>query len=213
MQDDPIRPLYDALAVHQVNEASWHYQDVIRQFQRWRGIFDSEFKLNLPPTVFRIGGASSNCYGHFRPGPNDFGLPREIAFNERHLAARLAMGEFWRALGTLLHELLHAWQDEHGRPSDWNYHNLEFRNKAESLGLLITARGVTDYAQQSPFFNLLAKHDIELPQIEVATPRIAVARGRSKLKKWSCKCTNVRVAVPNFRAKCLNCGQLFERRD
>ncbi len=37
-------------------------------------------------------------------------------------------------------------------------------------------------------------------------------RGDSKLKKWSCGCpVNVRVAVADFRAVCLDCGEQFVR--
>jgi hypothetical protein len=35
-------------------------------------------------------------------------------------------------------------------------------------------------------------------------------KGKSKLKKWSCGCTNIRVAVKEFEAKCLKCGNVFE---
>jgi hypothetical protein len=214
MDSEHDRPVYDALAAHQVSETEWQYQDVIGEFQRWRGIFNSEFKLDLPPTAFRIGGAKSNCYGHFRPGPNDFGLAREIAFNERCLAERLVTGEFWKALGTLLHELLHAWQHKHGRPSPWNHHNLEYRKKAESVGLLVSSRGITTgHIPDSLFFQLIARHGIATPSLATPAPRVVATHRGSKLKKWSCGCTNVRVAVADFRAQCLHCGKLFERED
>jgi hypothetical protein len=35
-------------------------------------------------------------------------------------------------------------------------------------------------------------------------------KGKSKLKKWSCGCTNIRVAVRSLEAKCLKCGNKFE---
>jgi hypothetical protein len=33
--------------------------------------------------------------------------------------------------------------------------------------------------------------------------------GHSTLKKWSCGCTNARVAVPDFAAVCLRCDNRF----
>ena len=42
-------------------------------------------------------------------------------------------------------------------------------------------------------------------------PAKAKSKGKSKLKKWSCGCTNIRVAVKYFKAKCLNCGNDFVR--
>jgi len=36
-------------------------------------------------------------------------------------------------------------------------------------------------------------------------------RGESKLEKWTCGCTYVRVAVADFQALCLKCGKVFSR--
>ena len=48
----------------------------------------------------------------------------------------------------------------HGKPGKGNYHNKEFRTKAESVGLLIDLAGVTRYAPTSPFVDLLKKHGL-----------------------------------------------------
>lgn len=207
-------PVYDVLAAHQSEQVNWRYQPVIQEFLRWRDIFNVEFKLELTPTAFRVGGANSNCYGHFRPSPNDFGLPREIAFNEHHLLTRLASDEFWKALGTLLHELLHAWQFDHGRPSLRNHHNKQLREKAAALGLLMSASGVTTYAPASPFLDLLKQHGVRTPDLPGVTFAGSVpVRPGSKLKLWRCLCTNVRVGVADFRAQCLKCGAAFNRQN
>ncbi len=206
--------VYAAVAAHQADEKQWVYRDVVQEFLRWREIFTVEFKLDLTPTVLRIGGARSGCYGHFRPGPNDFGLPREIAFNERHLIAAIIAGDFWRSLGTLLHELLHAWQFDHGQPSLRNHHNKELLERAASVGLIMTTRGYTKYEPQSPFMDLLSIHGVRVPELpEVAGGMRRISPPGSKLIKWSCQCTNVRVAVDYFRARCLNCGQEFVKQD
>jgi hypothetical protein len=42
-------------------------------------------------------------------------------------------------------------------------------------------------------------------------PPKAKLKGKSKLKKWTCGCTNIRVAVKDFDAKCLKCGNRFEK--
>jgi hypothetical protein len=128
-------------------------------------------------------------------------------------------------LGTLLHELLHAWQEVHGNPSRTDHHNLEFRRKAAELGLLIDRQGVTDYLLDSPFMDFLRGHGIATPteadeeqdaargigrvrSVGGTVPRLA---GKSKLIKWSCGCTNVRCAKADFQALCLKCGQRFMR--
>jgi hypothetical protein len=145
--------------------------------------------------------------GHFRRGHNGFGLVGEIALNQRYLHEV----EPWEHLGTLLHELIHVWQEVHGRQEKGNYHNKQFRNKAARYGLIVDEGGHQQYMPDSPFSRLLEAHGVEFPSIphpEQQVPREA------KLKKWLCGCNppvNVRVARNDFHAKCLRCQQLFVR--
>ena len=116
-------------------------------------------------------------------------------------------------LGTLLHELLHAWQQSHGKPGKHNYHNKEFREKARTFGLVIDHRGYTEYEPQSCFTELLARHGVTIPQLPPIRTLPRQFHGTSKLKLWTCGCTRVRVAIADFQAVCLKCGNLFERPD
>lgn len=195
--------VYDALADHQRSQ-DWLLKALFTELQRWVGIYDVEFNLQIPSISLCVDSLSRRCLGHFRYGHNGFGLEGEIAINHRYLEQR----EFWQVLGTLLHEMLHAWQQTHGTPGKGNYHNVQFRHKAHAYGLIVERNGVTQYEQENPFTKLLRKHGIVVPHIPKPTTR---CRGSSKLKKWSCGCTNVRVAVSSFRAKCLACGNIFVR--
>ncbi len=61
------------------------------------------------------------------------GRPLEIALSRRHLARHP-----WHEVEhTLLHEMVHQWQAETGRPVD---HGLTFRKKAREVGVLPQAR-------------------------------------------------------------------------
>jgi predicted SprT family Zn-dependent metalloprotease len=198
--------IYPMLAQHQRQEA-WQGQRTIAVLQEWAERFIVEFKLDIPSVVLCIDRLAINCLGHFRMGHNGFGLRGEIAINDRYLGSR----EPWQMLGTLLHELLHAWQQEHGTPSARNHHNREFRDKALELGLVIDARGVTGYAADSSFKDLLRQAGVHVPPDEIK-PSTRDGKGSSKLVKWSCQCTppvNVRVAVADFKAMCLKCGAKF----
>ena len=202
--------VYSSLAEPQLSSTDWDFQPIIAELHRWQGIFTSEFKLDISSVALRIGGAKSNCYGHFRPSPNDFGIAREIAFNEAILLHCIANGMYFEVLGTLLHELLHAWQHDVGRPSNWNHHNLEFRRKAEELGLIVDHRGITTYAPKSPFVELLHSFSVGTALLELPVSAVPPKKKKgSKLLKWSCGCTNVRVAIADFRASCLKCNRLF----
>jgi hypothetical protein len=41
----------------------------------------------------------------------------------------------------LVHEMVHLWQQEHGRPSRGGYHNREYAKKMETLGLMTSQTG------------------------------------------------------------------------
>ena len=198
--------IYAALAKHQRNEA-WAGQEMIASLQSWAARFIVEFKLDIGDIALCIDRLPSTRYGHFRGGHNGFGLRGEIAINARYLSGQR---QVWEVLGTLLHELLHAWQETHGTPGKRNHHNMEFQAKARELGLIIGACGVTGYAANSPFKELLRKCGVSVPDHAIEAP-VARPRGDSKMKKWSCGCTTARVAVADFRAKCLKCGNEFKR--
>lgn len=198
-------PIYEALAEHQVSEKSWNLKELLAWLQVWARRFNEEFPLDIPAVSLCVDWLSSRRLGHFRHGHNGFGLWGEIAINRRYIDQQ----QPWEILGTLLHELLHAWQEVHGKPGKNNYHNKEFTSKARQYGLVISRRGHTQFEPDSPFFQLLRRRGVEAPKVP---PVQYVVRGTSKLKKWSCQCNpplNVRVAVAHFRAKCLWCGHEF----
>ena len=198
-----IKPV---LADHQRSEP-WAGQALIAELQDWVERFNVEFKLDIPEIVLCLDHLSVNRYGHFRYGHNGFGLKGEIAINSRYLTDKRPI---WEILGTLLHEMLHAWQQIYGTPGKRNHHNLEFRNKAREFGLIIDRRGVTSYAPESSFKGLLRQNGICVADDD-SLPVVERQRGKSKLRKWSCGCTNVRVGKAEFHARCLNpdCGQNY----
>lgn len=204
VQDDSPS-IYPALAEHQQVEA-WRHQSDLIELHRWAHIFNLELDLAVPEYSLAIDRLRCTRLGQFRYGHNGFGLKGEIIINGSHLKS-----EFWKVLGTLLHELLHGWQQAFGKPGRGNYHNKEFRDKAASYGLVVDSRGVTQYRPQSLFFELLERHGIRPPELPQPTGTITRrVAGQSKLRKWSCGCTNVRVGVRTFSARCLLCNGLFE---
>ncbi len=195
--------IYRVLADHQQSE-DWRHRSLVIELHRWADLFNHEFALSVPEFSLSIDRLRCTRLGQFRDGHNGFGLKGEIVINQGHLG-----DDFWEVLGTLLHELIHGWQQAFGKPGRGNYHNKEFRDKATSYGLAVDHRGVTKYEPESRFFELLERHGIRHPELSQPTATRRVA-GRSKLRKWSCGCTNVRVAVPTFSARCLLCDRLFE---
>lgn len=215
----PRQRVYSDLVLHQCNE-DWHGRDVLNFLHEWAVKFNVQFKLHVPQITLGIEPLRVDVGGHFRYGHNQFGLRGEIIINSLYLHAPT-----WWVLGVLLHEELHGWQQTYGTVTHTraNYHNKEFRLKALSLGLVVDRFGFQEYWPNSPFVNLLREHGIEVPDFgrtdDDAAPSEKLGtengpvrgRGNSKLKKWSCGCTNVRVAVADFRAKCLKCHREFVR--
>jgi len=199
--------VYHVLAQHQ-REESWGKREVVSFLQAAAEEMNREFKLNIPKLALCVDRLPANVFGHFRYGHNGFGLEGEIAINSRYLPPDRPL---WQVLGTLLHEMVHAWQAVHGRPGNRWHHNAEFRAKGRQLGLNIDAKGATGYSADSRFKDLVRRMGIEVPDGEFA-PAKEKPRGESKLKKWRCSCGTVaRVAIEDFRAKCLKCDSEFVR--
>jgi hypothetical protein len=206
--------VYQTLAAHQQSEA-WDHQRLMAELHAWWERFNVEFKLSVSSVALCLDRLQLHVLGHHRRGHNAFGLRHEVALNTVHLHNR----PMWDVLCTCLHEALHAWQEEHGQPSRTGYHhNREFRHKAGSLGLVVDARGVTTVAE-GPFLDLIRRHAIDVPDAFPPVPTHrgssgAARAGTSKLKRWTCGCgIGVRVAVADFRARCLVCERAFFRDD
>src|ERR1041385_2195748 len=155
-----------ALRNHQANAKTWNFQPVASDLHKWAERYIFEFKLQIGVPALLIERLKGR-YGHFRGGRNGFGIVDEIGIDESHVR----QSPYWRVCGTLLHELLHAWQEHHGKPGRRNYHNDQFRKKALALGLQIDQRGFTQYIPgDTPFLALLKKYGIVPVNIPASLP-------------------------------------------
>jgi hypothetical protein len=85
------------------------------------------FNRTLGPARIRLSRRMRRRLGEFRPAPGPGTLP-EIALAFRHLRR-----DGWaRATDTLLHEMVHQWQAETGRPLG---HGRDFREKCAEVGI------------------------------------------------------------------------------
>jgi len=83
----------------------------------------------------RVSRRMKTRLGHYSPARAGEGA--EIAISRRHLRRH----GFASAEITLLHEMVHQWQDEHGLPVD---HSPAFRQKAREVGIPPRATRVVD---------------------------------------------------------------------
>ena len=81
----------------------------------------------LRPITIRVSRRMKNRLGHYMMATKS-GLPAEIAISLRHIRR-----DPWEeVLHTLVHEMVHQWQDEKGLPID---HGRHFRAKAREVGI------------------------------------------------------------------------------
>ncbi len=99
------------------------------------------FDNALKPVHVRVSRRMKSRLGHYSPlTPN--GEPPEIAISRRHLRRH----GWQEALDTLLHEMVHQWQDETGHEID---HGRAFRAKARRVGITPFARRVVTASSRS----------------------------------------------------------------
>ncbi len=195
------------------------------------------FDGKLPEVVLSFEATNSKTLGHYVLGRNAMGLQWNVNVNRRHLKRPEQA-----VVATLLHELVHVWQDTYGHCGRPPYHNAEFQERVRALGIPTDLRGHYEPPREaSPFHNYCLRHEVawtppppELPApVELATrrhfdpaPRVdekpfddgsygeVPVRSGSPLKKWTCSCgVNVRVAVADFDATCNKCKTLFVLQD
>ena len=100
---------------------------LIRELSRWHASYNEErFGGSLRSIPIRISRRMKSRLGHYCPASE--GCEPEIVISRRHIRR-----DGWdEALHTLLHEMVHQWQDEQGLVVD---HGPSFRNKAKAVGI------------------------------------------------------------------------------
>jgi hypothetical protein len=100
---------------------------LIRELSRWHQAYNRErFDGSLREIPIRLSRRMKSRLGHYCPASE--GCEPEIVLSRRHIRR-----DGWdEALHTLLHEMVHQWQDEQGLGVD---HGANFRAKARAVGI------------------------------------------------------------------------------
>jgi hypothetical protein len=112
------------------------------QFAAFQGMYDffnrELFAGSLRPVILNFSRAA-NTLGFFAPErwEQADAKTHEISLNPAHLATRSPRD----VASTLVHEMVHCWQQEHGKPSARGYHNKEWAAKMDEVGLVPSATG------------------------------------------------------------------------
>lgn len=96
------------------------------------------FNDNLPSCLLNFSRKNKNVMGFYSPKRWESGEQKadEISLNPDLLKRPLQ-----EVMGTLVHEMCHLWQCSYGQPSRSGYHNWEFAEKMEEVGLITSNTG------------------------------------------------------------------------
>jgi len=122
LQDDPTTRVFTAMV-----DAYAHFDKAL-------------FGATLPKCVI-TWQRKSKSHGYFAShrfkARNSDTVVDEIALNPAYFSERTTK----EILSTLVHEQAHVWQQHHGKPSRTGYHNVEWSEKMERLGLIPSSTG------------------------------------------------------------------------
>lgn len=107
-------------------------RSLVAELARWHERYNTEhFHGRLKTVTLRVSRRMRSRLGHYTCAAH--GEPAEIALSWRHIRR-----DGWdEARHTLLHEMVHQWQDETGQDID---HGPKFRAKAREVGVAPFAR-------------------------------------------------------------------------
>ncbi len=112
-------------------------------YQEWQLAYDhfnnTLFNGMLPPCLltFQREKHTMGYFSHKRFASRSGQKTDEIALNPSYFAI-CPVNE---ALQTLVHEMTHLWQEHYGSPGRGRYHNKEWADKMESIGLMPSSTG------------------------------------------------------------------------
>lgn len=191
---------------HEESDApDWKHSERARELYNFFEIFNQEFfEGRLPTPVVSFRHDRVTRLGSYYTGRNEFAVKDQINLNSQHLERPK-----YQALATLLHEMIHEWQDYSGKHSSGYYHNKQFQTKSRELGIPCNAKGQTT-GITDPFVEVCRRYGIEVSEQAIKEFKpIERSRGTSKLRKYSCGCTNIWAAT-RVHAMCKLCGGEFK---
>lgn len=183
-----------------------------------RVLFNSEL-----PMCFIILQRKKGTYGYFT---YDKTFISRSSDQQAHELSMNPDGFYGRTdkdiLSTLVHEMAHCWQQHYGSPSRNGYHNKEWAQKMNEIGLHPTDDG-TPHGKQTGqrmthiiipgglFDQVVDRLLGEGFKLDWESHYVHPSREATNLKiKYSCKCGQNIWAKPGIRAVCEMCNQPFK---
>ena len=196
--------------IKKISEINKTIEDVAEKINK--ELFNGE----IAPYVLTIQtqGRKKGTMGWAYTG-NNWSAKKGSGYQELNICAEYLMDAF-QVYDILVHELVHIWNSQNDIKdcSGNQYHNLKFKSKAEEVGLIVEKgrRGwaYTKVKEGGVADKLYKKLKLKADTFSIARDATSAKRkAPTKMKKWTCGCTNVRCAV-DLIAVCQNCFNEFE---
>jgi hypothetical protein len=195
-----------AVRDHQT-DIDWTYREVCQRSWRVYDRFRQQFFPDLPDCYFRCETTTIQQKFAYGRGDNGIGAQFDFLLNARYLG-----WPRYKLYALIVHGLVHMQQEITDRGATRGYHSKALQEHSRLLGIPCqSGRSCEVLDWENPFWDLVMEVDPDAQQPMVAGV-VLPERGESRLKKWSCGCTNVRAAV-EVHAQCLLCGQVFVRQE
>ena len=124
----------DTFASYGTNVHDSITQAEYRSFQQAYDFFNAELFGGKLPQVLVTLQRHAKAYGYFAPerfvGRAQEEAAHELAMNPDHFGRTDAL-----ILSTLVHEMVHVWQQVHGKPPRRSYHDRQWAAKMKEVGL------------------------------------------------------------------------------
>jgi hypothetical protein len=213
----PITTSVTNLLLHNLNTAEdWEVRDLVRELYKWYDIFNVKFFTSteepLREPILGFDDLNIRTLAHYYFTRNQLGLFNVIELNLKHVNATTLEWVHgpWSMLESLLHEMLHSWQDSYGKMPSLSTikvgkgHNKQFVAKALELGLHVQlGQGYHTDIADGAFAELMAEYNIPRPVVLPAEAEADDKRhywDRGQPKKWGHR-------RKQFIWQCSGCGE------
>jgi predicted SprT family Zn-dependent metalloprotease len=199
------------------------------QWGAYAGAFDyfnaALFDGELSRCILNFDRRARRAAGFFAPErwERSAGRTHEISLNPDVLKAPVE-----HTMSTLVHEMTHLWQHKQGKPSRRGYHNRQWADKLESIGLMPSSTGkpggkrtgqrMSDYVIAGGRFDLALQampHECLLPWLSGSLVRTPGPDPKDKNKvRYTCPGCGANVwGKPDLEIICTPCRVPYETTD
>jgi len=203
-------PRYIKEAIVEANTNPWSIvmahrsiQPVLEACELLYDAFAPRFKRDVPRPVITIQTKGrTNAMAWF--GANRWKNGHPAALPEINICAEYINQGLDETSNSILHEMVHYanWLDRIRDCSASQYHNCHFKSRCELVGLICRQSSQRRYGWaetelSDELRSLVRSLTIDQTVFELfrIAPMSPPRRHGSKMKKWRCKCTNIRAAV------------------